>query len=83
MFGNERITYGDMPILLGKYSVTKATKLLLILLHSGEDGIARNRLLDDLYGRHELENVSNNLRVTLHRLKKMLIIHFPGMISLR
>jgi len=73
MFGNERITYGDMPILLGKYSVTKATKLLLILLHSGQDGIARNRLLDDLYGRHELENVSNNLRVTLHRLKKMLI----------
>lgn len=72
MFGKEQITYGDTPILFGRNSITKATKLLLILLYSGENGIARNKLLENLYGREELINVGNNLRVTIHRLKKML-----------
>lgn len=73
LFGKERITYGDVPILFGRNSITKAVKLLLILLHYGEDGIARNRLLEALYGREELANAGNNLRVTIHRLKKILV----------
>lgn len=73
MFGTERITYGDMPILFGRKSVTKAMKLLLILLYSGEEGITRSKLLEALYGREELANAGNNLRVTMHRLKKMLV----------
>lgn len=73
MFGTERITYGDMPILFGRNSVTKAMKLLLILLYSGEEGITRSKLLEALYGREELANAGNNLRVTMHRLKKMLV----------
>ena len=28
--------------------------------------------MEDLFGREELSNVANNLRVTVHRLKKML-----------
>ena len=72
LFGTERITYGDEPILYGRNSITKAMKLLLILLHSGKEGITRNKLLEDLFGREELANASNNLRVTMHRLKKML-----------
>lgn len=73
LFGKEKITYGDEPILYGRNSITKAMKLLLILLHSGKDGITRNKLLEDLYGREELANSANNLRVTVHRLKKMLV----------
>ena len=73
LFGKEQITYGDKPILYGRNSITKAMKLLLILLHSGKEGITRNKLLEDLYGREELADVANNLRVTIHRLKKMLV----------
>lgn len=72
LFGTERITYDDTPIFYGRNSITKAMKLLLILLYSGSEGINRNKLLDDLFGREELSNASNNLRVTMHRLKKML-----------
>ena len=67
LFGKERITYGDTPILYSRNSITKAMKLLLILLYSGSEGITRNRLLEDLYGREELADSANNLRVTIHR----------------
>lgn len=73
LFGKERITYGDTPILHGRNSISKAMKLLLILLYYGSEGIPRNRLIENLYGREEMADVSNNLRVTIHRLKKMLI----------
>ena len=73
LFGIERITYGNTPILYGRNSVTKAMKLLLILLYCGKNGITRNKLLEDLYGREELADAANNLRVTIHRLKKMLV----------
>ena len=39
----------------------------------GSTGIPRAQLLDDLFGREELANVGNNLRVTVFRLRKMLI----------
>ncbi len=73
LFGKEKITYGNKPILCGRNSITKAMKLLLILFYSGKKGITRNRLLEDLYGREELADSANNLRVTIHRLKKILI----------
>lgn len=47
MFGRFRMTYGDSPLSFGR-SMTKVQKLLLILLYSGEEGIARNKLLEDL-----------------------------------
>ena len=72
LFGTERITYGETPILYGRNSITKAMKLLLILLFNGEKGITRNKLMEDLYGREELADSANNLRVTIHRLKKIL-----------
>jgi len=72
LLGQIRITYGGKPILYERHSITKAMKLLLILLYSGQGGITRNKLLEDLYGREELLDAANNLRVTMHRLKKML-----------
>lgn len=65
--------YGDKPISFRRNTATKSMKLLQILLHCGEGGIARGKLLENLYGREELADVANNLRVTSHRLKKMLV----------
>ncbi len=73
LLGTESVTYGDTPILYARHNVTKALKLLLILLYSGKEGIARKKLLDDLFGREEVTDASNNLRVTVHRLKKALV----------
>lgn len=73
MLGGFSMEYGDRPISFRRNTATKSMKLLLILLHCGENGIARAKLLENLYGREELADVSNNLRVTSHRLKKMLV----------
>ena len=72
MLGKEEITYGNRQIISGRNCVSKAIKLFLILLHSGEEGISRSGLLEALYGREDIVDASNNLRVTAHRLKKML-----------
>lgn len=73
MLGGEEITYGNLPILQSRNNMTRAMRLLMILLYSGAEGIARSKLLEYLYGREEMLNVANNLRVACHRLKKMLV----------
>ena len=65
--------YGNQPISFGKNTTTKAMKLLQILLYHGEQGISREKLLNALYVREELADASNNLRVTVHRLKKIIV----------
>ena len=74
MLGRFSVVYGDQPVIFKKNSATKVLKLLQILLHySGvRGGIPRNQLLEELYGREEVSDAANNLRVTVHRLKKML-----------
>lgn len=74
MLGKFSMVYGDQPIIFKRNSATKVLKLLQILLHySGvRGGISRNQLLEELYGREEVSDAANNLRVTVHRLKKML-----------
>ena len=73
MLGIFNVKYGDRPLSLGRNTVTKAMKLLQILLYYLEEGIAREELIECLYGREELNDAANNLRVTVHRLKKILI----------
>ena len=73
LFGKEKITYGSNIVLYSRNSVTKGMRLLLILLYYGKRGINRNILLENLYGDEDLSDAANNLRVTLHRLKKMLL----------
>lgn len=73
MLGDFSVMYGDQPVFLGKNTTTKAMKLLQILLYHGEQGISREKLLNLLYVREELADASNNLRVTVHRLKKSII----------
>ena len=73
LFGRGEITYDSRPILSGRGSVTKVMKLWLILLYHGEEGIAKNKLLEALYGREDLLNEANSLRVNIYRLKKLLL----------
>lgn len=72
VLGGFSITYGNVPVSFGRNHITKAIKLLQILLYEGEKGISREKLLEELYGREELADVANNLRVTVYRLKKLL-----------
>lgn len=73
MLGDFSITYEGRQVSFGKNTTTKAMKLLQILIYYGEQGIAREKLLNALYVREELADAANNLRVTAHRLKKMII----------
>lgn len=73
LFGKEKITYDSNVVLYGRNSVTKGMRLLLLLFYYGKRGINRNILLENLYEEENLSDASNNLRVTIHRLKKMLI----------
>lgn len=73
LFGRGEITYDNRPILSGRGSVTKVMKLWLILLYYGEEGIAKNKLLEALYGWEEVLDESNSLRVNIYRLKRLLL----------
>lgn len=72
LFGTEKVIFGDTTIINGKNMITKAMKLLLILIYYGEEGISRGQLIENLYGHEEITDVANNLRVNMHRLKKVL-----------
>ena len=73
MFGKTVITYGNKPIPFGKKSITKVQKLLMIMCYCGVEGIARNKLLEDLYEREGVLDAANNLRVTAHRLEQKIL----------
>lgn len=73
MFGKTAITYGGNPVSFGRSSATRVQKLFFIMIHSGSEGIARNKLFEDVYGREEIVDMANNFRVTVHRLKRMMI----------
>lgn len=73
MFGNLSLMYGDQPIAFSRNTTTKAMKLLQCLLYYGEQGVARNKLINSIYEADELADAPNSLRVTSYRLKKMLV----------
>lgn len=72
MFGRTIITYGGQPVTFGRKGITKVQKLLMIMCYSGEKGMVRNKLLECLYGKEEILDAANNLRVTSHRLRKQM-----------
>ena len=74
MLGTFSMVYGEKTVTFRRNGTTKVLKLLQILLHNSGDkgGIPRNQLLEDLYGSEEVSDAANNLRVTVHRLKKIL-----------
>lgn len=73
MLGGERITYGGRSVLHQRNGMSRVKKLLMILLYNSPAGITRNKLIENLYGREEVLDGANNLRVACYRLKKMLV----------
>ena len=73
MLGGLSLMYGDEPISFSRNTMTKAMKLLQILLYYGEKGISRHKLIENLYKVEELADAPNSLRVTSYRLKKLLV----------
>ena len=73
MLGAFTMEYDGMPLSFERNALTKTNQLLQILFHAGEMGIAREQLLQRLFGREEVTNPSNSLRATVFRLRKLLV----------
>lgn len=73
MFGGFVIRYMDKELSIRKNVVTKAMHLLQILLYYYKEGISKEKLIEYLFQGGDLEDPSNNLRVAVFRMKKMLV----------
>lgn len=74
VLGGFSITFGEHPISFKRNRITKAAKLLQLLIYQGGKGLAKETVIEILYGREDISDAGNNLRVTMHRLKKMLLV---------
>ncbi len=75
LLGGFSMYYGDRPILLNKMESSKASRLLQLLLAAAPDGIAKNELIDNLYGWEENSDAINrkrSLNNVIYRLKSVL-----------
>ena len=72
MFGGFQMSYRGEKFQIGKKQTAKAVRLLQMLLHAGAAGIAREQLLEDLFGHEAETDLANNLNVTVHYLRKLL-----------
>lgn len=73
MMGSFFLEYGDQPISFRKTMATKSMRLLQIFLYNKDNGISRGRLLESTYGREDVADAANSLRVGVHRLKRSLV----------
>ncbi len=72
MLGNVSLQYDGIPIVLERTSTTNATKLLLYLLYHRDKKISKDTLINVMYGNEDIISPSNNLKVNLFRLRKIL-----------
>lgn len=73
MLGGFTLEYKGKELVLDRNIYSKTTQLLqLILLHTKESGISKATLIEELYGRSEVENKNGSLNNTLFRLRKQL-----------
>nr|WP_305132480.1 hypothetical protein [uncultured Acetatifactor sp.] len=76
MFGGFAMYYGGNPVTLNKAGSSKSVRLLQMLLLSLHSGIAKNELIDCLYGWNEKGDAANrnkNLNNLIYRLKGQLV----------
>lgn len=72
MLGGLSIEYEGSPLSLERTITSKSMQLLEILVYFQKTGIPRALLLDMLYKKDKVIDPGNNLRVTSHRLKKLI-----------
>lgn len=70
--GNFRITLEGEEIKLPGGIYSKTTRLFLLVVYYGDQGISKENVLELLYGDGEYADDSGSLRVVSHRLKKHL-----------
>ena len=71
MLGGFAVSYDGRDITFGKNRISKSMQILQLMLYN-PDGISRTNVVDLLYGRGGLSDPSNNLRVAVYRLRKLL-----------
>lgn len=72
LFGNFELSLYGETVVLDKSSTSKPMQLLQMLLHAGEQGVAREVLQESLYNSNKVTDRTNNLKQTVFRLRKML-----------
>lgn len=72
MLGEFSMVYGGEVVEVSKMQTSRSMHLLQILLYAGEKGISRQKLVEYLFEREPVGDLSGNLRVTTHNLRKML-----------
>lgn len=72
MLGEFSMVYGEEIVEVSKMQTSRPMHLLQILLYAGEKGISRQKLVEYLFEREPVGDLSGNLRVTTHNLRKML-----------
>ena len=78
MFGGFSMKYGDIPIAFGRAYRSRYIQLFQILLLNQANGIAKDVLLENLYGMREGSNQNNSLNNLIFRLRKHLLgLGFP------
>lgn len=76
MFGGFSMRYGGEAITMNKVGSSKTVRLLQMLFLSQDGGIAKNELIDNLYGWNEKTDTANrnrNLNNLIYRLKGQLV----------
>ena len=71
MMGSFFLEYGDQPISFRKTMATKSMRLLQIFLYNKDNGISRGRLLESTYGREDVADAANSLRVGVQDFRSL------------
>lgn len=72
MLGDFVMTYQGKIVQVGKSQTTKVMQLLQLLLYAGPQGFTRQQLMERLYDAAGDGDRTNNLRVTIFHLRKLL-----------
>lgn len=72
MFGGFSLNYGDREIELKSIENGRVMQLLAVILFESREGIRREKIIERLYSSETCADPGNNMRVSLHRLKKAL-----------
>ncbi len=73
MFGGFTASYGERPITFGRGGTGKSVQLFQLLLLHQKSGIAKERLMQDLYDWDTVTDRNNSLNSVIYRLKKQLV----------
>ncbi|HCT65175.1 MAG TPA: hypothetical protein DIC60_07950 [Lachnospiraceae bacterium] len=79
MLGGFSMTYDGKPVSLERSTVTNATQLLQYFIYYRDKKIPKDALINMLYNEDDITNPTNNLKVNLFRLRKILAkSHLPN-----